>query len=206
MGNMEHSIWYVLGVFAGIVMGVVILVVITWIAKKFGGKFGAFCKDKEKVYDERQFLARGQAYKVGFFTLMIYVMIAVCLDEIFEIHILMSLGGMWIGVCISLAAFAIICILKDAYMSLQENARGIMIVFGAIGFVNICCSSLPHLLHGEGFTEVGQGVKNGKIYEYTKLSTSSMNLISGILFFILMAVFAGKLWYDRRHEDEDEDE
>ena len=202
---MEHSIWYVLGVFAGIVMGIVILVVITWIEKKFGGKFGAFSKDKEKVYDERQFLARGQAYKVGFFTLMFYVMIAVLLDEIFEIHILMSLGGMWIGVCISIAVFAIICIMKDAYMSLQENARGIMIVFGGIGLMNICCS-LPNLLHGEGLTEVAQAVKYGKIYEYTKFSTSSMNLTAGILFLILMAVFAGKLWYDRRHEDEDEDE
>lgn len=199
---MEQNIWYVLGVLSGIVTGLLAVVVIAWIAKKAGGKFGVFCKDKEKVYDERQSLARGQAYKVGFFTLMIYVMLAVFMDEIFDIHILMSLGGMWIGVCLSIAVFAIICILKDAYMSLQENARGILIMFGAIGVINLCCC-LPRLLHGEGFTEVAQAVKNGKIYEYTKISVNSMNLTVGILFLTLMSVFAGKLWYDRRHEDED---
>lgn len=199
---MEHNIWYVLGILAGILTGLAFVAVIAWIAKKAGGKFVVFCKDKEKAYDERQSLARGQAYKVGFFTLMIYVMLAVFLDEIFDIHILMSLGGMWIGVCLSIAVFAIICILKDAYMSLQENARGIMIVFGGIGVLNLCCS-LPRLLHGEGFTEVAQAVKNGKVYEYIKLSVNSMNLTVGILFLTLMAVFAGKLWYDRRHEDED---
>ncbi|MDD6069563.1 MAG: hypothetical protein PUC12_01945 [Clostridiales bacterium] len=200
---MKENIWYVLGLFAGIIMGFAVVVIIAWIAKKAGGKFGIFCKDKEKAYDERQLLARGQAYKVGFFTLMIYVVLAAFLDEIWDIHILMSLGGMWIGVCLSIAVFAVICILKDAYMSLQENARGIMIVFGGIGIMNICCS-LPRLLHGEGLIEVAQTVKYGKIYEYTKLSINSMNLIAGILFLILMAVFAGKLWYDKKHEDEEE--
>lgn len=201
---MKENIWYVLGLAAGIAMGLVAMVFITWIAKKAGGKFGVFCKEKEKVYDERQSLARGQAYKVGFFTLIIYVMIAAVLDEIFDIHILMSFSGMWIGVCLSIAIFAIICILKDAYMSLQENARGIIIVFGCVGIMNICCGLMPYLLHGEKIIETAQAVRNEKIYEYAKLSLRSVNLTAGILFLILIAVFAGKLWYDKKHEDEEE--
>ena len=55
---MEHNIWYVLGVLSGIVTGLLAVAVIAWIAKKAGGKFGVFCKDREKIYDERQSLAR----------------------------------------------------------------------------------------------------------------------------------------------------
>lgn len=202
--NPPRSIWYVLGLVAGIVIGIMAVALIAWLAKKAGGKVGVFCKDKEKTFDERQFLARGQAYKVGFFTLIFYVVIAAILDEIFDIHILMSLSGMWIGVCLSIAIFAIICILKDAYISLQENARGIMIMFGTVGIMNICCSLLPYFMHGEELIETAQAVKNGNVYEYAKLSLRSLNLIAGILFLILIAVFAGKLWYDKKHEDEEE--
>lgn len=200
---MEHNMAYMLGVFAGLAIGLLAVAAIQWIAKKAGGKFGVFCKCKEKAYDERQLLARGQAYKAGFFTLMIYIVIVVFLDEIFDIHFLMSFGGMWLGVCISISVFAIVCILKDAYMSLQENAKGILMVFGGIEVMNICFS-LPNLLHGEGLTEVVQGVKNGEIYEYTKLSVTSMNLTVGILFAVILAAFLGKMWYDRKHENEDE--
>lgn len=201
---MSGNMWYVLGLAAGIVIGIMAVAFIAWLAKKAGGKFGVFSRKKEESYDERQSLARGQAYKVGFFTLIIYVMIAAVLDEIFDIHILMSLSGMWIGVCLSIAIFAIICILKDAYMSLQANARGIIIVFGCVGIMNICCGLMPYLLHGERVIEMAQAVKNGKIYEYAKFSVSSVNLTAGILFLILIAVFAGKLWYDKKHEDEEE--
>lgn len=160
------------------------------IVKKFGGKVDfLFKKDS---FDERQQLARGKAYRAAFFTLAGYVVFLAYVAEMSKDSVLLSIGGLWLGIMISLLVFAITCIVKDAYMSLYENAKGVLILFALVSLLNFGLTA-GNIAHGM------------KLIEDNKLSGSSMNLMIGIIFIIIAAVFAGKLLYDKKQEQEDEE-
>lgn len=187
----QHSISYVVGMICGFVAGMLIIFVLSRLIRKMGGKFGAFKCGKEGAYDERQLQARGKAYKVGFFFLLIYVTVASVLGDVCNIPLLMSFGGMWIGVCMAIFIFATICIWEDAYMSLQENAKGINIMFLLVGALNLI-TGIVNMRDGIPFIE------NGAIsYRYT-------NLIVAILFLALTLMFDLKLLYNKKQEDDEE--
>ena len=59
----------------------------------------------KNTYDERQILARGKAYQTAFIVLVGYVLAASCLDEFFYCPQLMSFGGLWLGVCLSILVY-----------------------------------------------------------------------------------------------------
>lgn len=195
-----ESLFYLLGFAAGVLMAVLIVFILSRIAKKFGGKVAFGCGGNGKDYDERQILARGNAYKVGFFTLTAYIVLMGLLAEMMDF--ILSFSMLWIGVCIAVGVFVIICVVKDAYMSLRENAKGIMILFGGVGILNLLAS----LFSPEPFVETVQVIQNGRTYECVKLSNITADLSIGILFLTLIAVLAGKLWYDKKHEEEDSEE
>lgn len=184
---MKHSGEYWLGLICGMASGVIFVALAAWIIRKIGGKFGG-CGMKKKTYDERQLLARGKAYKNAFFTLIIYFIVAGTLYDFLNIRMLMSFGGLWIGICISVGVFAITCILKDAYMNLYENAKGIMMLF-LVGVLNIAISILNKV----------------SLLEEGVVSLESINLIAGILFLVISAVFFGREIYNKKQLGEDEE-
>lgn len=186
---MANSIEYFLGLVAGIVAGLALVVCLTWIIKKMGGKVGCGCQ--KGSYDERQMLARGQAYKTAFFTLMFYLIIISLISELFEMTLFMSFMGIWIGICFSIMVFAIICIIKDAYMSLYENAKGIIILFSVVALLNI-------IIGVRNIIEKCPMIEDGAI------SVDCMNLVVGAMFCIIVVVFGGKLIYDKKHVEEEE--
>lgn len=196
------NIFYLLGFAAGILIAILVLFIISRIAKRVGGKIVFGCGKDGKDYDERQMLARGKAYEAGFFTMMAYIVFVGILADIMENRFMLSFGVLWIGAGISIGVFVIICIVKDAYMSLRENAKGILIMLGSIGLLNLFTglSNREHLVENVEIT------RNGQTFECIRLSADTTNLVVGILFFILMAVFVGKLWYDKKHEEEDSEE
>lgn len=187
----RNHLEYFVGMACGLLAGFAVVGLVLWLIRKLGGKIGCKCKDNS--YDERQLLARGQAYKYAFFTMIGYVVFAGFLKEIAEQPLLMSFAGMWLGVCIAVAVFAIVCILNDAYMNLYENAKGIILLFGFIGVMNF----------GIGIWNVWnrkvQILKNGC------LSIDSINLIVGGLFLILLFVFVGRAIYNNRQLAQDEE-
>ncbi|MBO5088039.1 MAG: hypothetical protein J6C01_05135, partial [Lachnospiraceae bacterium] len=113
------SIYYLLGVICGVAVGLVFVALLVWLTRKMGGKIDLDVK--KDAYDERQLLARGVAYKFAFYTLLIGMVVIALMEEIAGIRLFMSMAGVWVMICISIAVFATICILKDAYMSLYEN-------------------------------------------------------------------------------------
>lgn len=188
---MEHSIYYLLGMICGVVAGLLFVVLAAKIIRKMGGKFGG-CRMKEDAYDERQLLARGQAYRNAFFTLLAYVVVAGVLNDLANIHVLMSFAGMWIGACISIGVFAISCILKDAYMNLYENTKGVIMMFSLVGVLNMAIG-IPTIL------------ENGSLLENGVVSLESLNLMVGILFLVILAVFCGRVIYNNKQLEEDEE-
>lgn len=187
---MERSLGIVVGGFCGIIIGLVLVWLLIKVIKRFGGKVDfLFKKDS---FDERQMIARGKAYKAAFFTLAGYVVFLAFIAEMYKSSVLLSIGGLWLGIMVSVLVFAITCILKDAYMSLYENAKGVLILFVAVGLLNFGVTA-GNIAHGM------------KLIEDNKLSASSLNLMVGIVFMIVAAVFAGKLLYDKKQEKEDEE-
>ena len=186
----SHTPAYFLGMACGLMAGLGFVALMMWIIRKAGGKFG--CKNKENSFDERQLLARGQAYKYAFFTLLCYMSIVGLLKELADVSLLMSFAGMWIGVCLSIAVFAVVCILKDAYMNLYENAKGVIMMFSAVGLMNL-------LVGIRIFTGDRPLVENGI------LSMDTINVITGILFLIILVVFVGRVIYNNRQLEEDEE-
>ncbi len=187
----EHSVSYVVGMICGLAAGFLAVAVFAWLIRKLGGKFGSFKCNKQDQYDERQLLARGKAYKAGFFILIIYVTIAGILGDLCGIRLLLSFGGIWIGVCFAIFCFAAICIWEDAYMSLQENVKGINMMFLLVGLLNLVTGVIT-------IRDKIPFVENGRIsYHYT-------NLIVAILFLALTLLFNLKLLYDKRQEENEE--
>lgn len=95
-------------------------------------------------------------------------------------------------VCISLAVFATICILKDAYMSLYENVKGVVIMFSAVGILNIAIG-------------IGNIVDGTSLIENGVLSVRCTNLIVGLLFIYILPVFIGRVIYNNKQLEEDEE-
>lgn len=135
-------------------------------------------------------IARGQAYKTAFFTLIFYMCIVSFISEFLGNPLLMSFTGMWIGICLSITVFAIVCIIKDAYMSLYENAKGIIMMFLVVGICNIGIGIL--------------NLEKQPLIENKALSIYCINLIVGSTFLIILAVFCGKLLFDKRNTEEEE--
>ena len=99
---------------------------------------------------------------------------------------------MWIGVCIALGVFAITCILKDAYMNLYENAKGVIMMFSVIGLLNVALG-LRVFLH------------KGSLLENGVVSLDSTNLVAGILLLVIVVVFIGRVIYNNKQLEEDEE-
>lgn len=187
----EHSVSYVVGMICGLAAGFLAVAVFAWLIRKLGGKFGSFKCNQQDQYDERQLLARGKAYKAGFFILIIYVTIAGILADLCGIRLLLSFGGIWIGVCFAIFCFAAVCIWEDAYMSLQENVKGINMMFLAVGLLNLINGIMT-------IRDKTPFIENDSIsYHYT-------NLIVAILFLSLTLLFNLKLLYDKSQEENEE--
>ncbi|MBQ4058450.1 MAG: hypothetical protein IJD40_05915 [Lachnospiraceae bacterium] len=186
----NKSIYYLLGMMCGVVAGIAFVALIMWIVRKMGGKIEWNC-NKENAYDERQLMARGEAYKYAFFTILLSVIIASVLDEVLGFSLLMSFAGMGFIICLSIAVFATICIVKDAYMSLYENVKGIVITFAIIGISNV----------GIGIVNLG----GTALIENGVLAKESYNIIVGVMFIYLLLVFIARVNYSNRHMEEDEE-
>ena len=180
MGNVA----YILGVLCGFLFGLFVVIVI----RRFNKKKSCL---KER-YDERQKIAQGMAYKTAYFVLLLYIGIVLLLAEGQFTEIFLSFAGLWLGICISISVFVVICIWKDAYISLNENTKVFLLTFGAlelmnfIGVVRIILEHEPLIADG-------------------KLTSSCLNPITCIMLAVVMTAFYIKLRYNRRCEQEEED-
>jgi zinc transporter ZupT len=171
------SNYYYLGVVVGIIFGLLLVAVSMRLMKK---------DSKQKnTYDERQEAIRGKAYKYGFFTLVFLTIgIGICDDVLSKYFESMILH--YLVVVISILVFAITCIFKEAYLSLNEKPKRVLAVFSLLGVVN--------LLGGGAQCAAGKAFKDGKLLD------GSLNLFTGILFIVLTIMMAVKFWMDKKEE------
>ena len=119
---------YHAGVALGILLGVLAgIALVALLVKK---------KVLDMHFDERQELARGKAFQYGFFTLLAaayaYGISDVVLGRWCDV-----LTGVSICIALSVCVFAVACILKDAYLRLQERPRAVMTLFALLSAVNL---------------------------------------------------------------------
>ena len=169
-----------MGIVAGLMMGLAVgLLVVALLFRK---------KVLDCTFDERQEQARGVAFKYGFFTLM---------GSIFLYGASELAVGRWCdalaGGCLCLAAgilvFAVTCILKDAYLSLLERPRRIITLFALLSLSNLGLGTLQ--------------AAHGKLVEGGILTFRAVNLVVGIMTFVILMVYVVNfLLRDRETEAE----
>ncbi|WP_068449000.1 hypothetical protein [Caviibacter abscessus] len=89
----------------GIIIGMLVSVIIVYFIKK------KYINENEFIYDERQQIIRGEAYKYAFF-LMIF---AVLFFSLFEIKLFDKTTNVFIPIYIGISVYTIYCIFNYAY-------------------------------------------------------------------------------------------
>lgn len=173
------NIWLVIGLLGGLIVGFVVVAVLLTVTKTDG--------NMEAKYDERQMKERGNGFKVGFFTHMIYVAFLILL-HIAEVKLPVSEEVlMFFGILLSITVYAIYCIWKDAYISLNENATKLNVVFIVAGILNVAL--------GVGNIFTGDMVIDGVV------TFHCINLLCGI-FLLILAIINGAAQAKRNAEED----
>lgn len=94
-------------------------------------------KNEETKYDERQLKVRGDGFKYGFYVEIIYNGILFLL-HLAEIKIPIAEEVLlFFGIITSVSVYVIYCILKEAYVSINESASRFKTMFSILGVMNI---------------------------------------------------------------------
>lgn len=110
---------------------------------------------RSQVYDERQILERGKAYRYGFFAALLIFVLNYLLQECAWVKIdgyTVMISGIWMPLAVCL----ITLIVKDAYDYVDSTAgRSATAVFGMVGLGVLVYTILEVCLWGEGFYQDG---------------------------------------------------
>ena len=134
---------------------------------------------KGKAYDERQLLARNQAYKWSFVLLLAYSTVCAVLGML-EIEWAEPALMFLIGIYSSLTLFVTICILKDAYKSVTRSKRPydfwiFTLLYGGFYLVKFLLNVFK---------------KGESIFTDGKLNDNIVNLLFAVMF---LSMFAAKM-------------
>lgn len=142
-------------------------------------------RQADKQFDERQIIARNQAYMTGFFVTLLLMMADVLLKltgKAFYIDPLAELSA----VCIGIGVFAILAIWNDAFLVPAQKPGLLILLYGVITVERI----LRFLF----------SLKNGECFNDGKLTLASINGVLAFTFFAILAAFLLK-----QHSDRSED-
>lgn len=137
-------------------------------------------------FDERQQLARGKAYKAGFYTLLTGLL-AVYLIPIFTEWQPKDTALLPFAViCVGVTVFACVAVANDAYLGIRQNPRAMLLVIGIVVVGNLTA----------GFSVMGAvGSADGLTVE------NSMNFIIAAMGLIILAALAIRLRMAARDEE-----
>lgn len=172
--------WFVAGsLVVGLCIGLVVVMLLMIVTKDD--------KSLELKYDERQMKERGTAFKLAFFTELVYTGF-LCLCYMSGIHLPVAIEVLlFFGIILSMAVYVIYCIWKEAYIALNENVKKVNIAFVIIGIVNIFIGVM-HCLTG---TMIEDGI----------LTFRCINLLCGV-FILIVAIMVGCMeWVKNREND-----
>ena len=140
-------------------------------------------------YDERQILARGKGYKYAFYTAVFVSFLPIAIPDniVHFLGIIIYFAPLFVGIMVYISY----CIWNDAYLEINLNIKSWIMYMVLIGLFNICLF-LSHIKTGY--------VENGVI------NISVVNLMMGILCFIVLVELIFKYAFDKRGEADDDEE
>lgn len=136
---------HILGFVAGILMVLALFALLTLALRSRGQKDPP--SPGRGKYDERQKLARGRAFRAGFITVICYEMLYGFAD-LMGLRWCVNFTGILIGLFLGLAVFAVMAIVQDAYLAINERMNNWLILCGVVVFANGSCV-LNQAVHGE---------------------------------------------------------
>lgn len=166
------------------------------------GLVAAFCfgqkKKQEKKgikddgYDERQVAVRGKCYQAAFFTMFFGELVLSLLEAIFETPAFLqgSVPHMFL-VFAGAAVFACSAIINDAYFRPSESSRSLVIVFSAVGIINLVIA-VKRFIDGDILNEAG------------RLDSTWYSLAAGIFLVVVALTIIIKKAADKKAADEAE--
>ena len=163
---MNLSLGYNFGILAAVLVGA--LVGLGIIALLFRLKI------MDLTFDERQERARGQAYKYGFWTLMTCLLLYGFSDMVLG-RWCDVIAGVMMCAGVALVVFGSVCIVKDAYLSLKEKPRTIMILLTVVGSLNLAIGIMNW--------------KNGRVVRDGILTFGAANGICGLMVLVILVVY-----------------
>ena len=174
-----------LGIVTGLIVGLLIYFIAIKATKKY--RFG-----NKPDYDERQKIEQGKAYKTGFFTLMIFSCIYLCIEILLEDGMPFEPGvGSFIAIFLGAFAFATHAVFSDCYISTNERPIRTKIIFAVIGIVNLTAGII--------------NMFSGELVENGVLSIRIINPLCGLLMLALVCEISIKERLDLRREKLDEE-
>ena len=176
---MNLSLGYNFGILAAVLVGA--LVGLGIIALLFRLKI------MDQTFDERQERARGQAYKYGFWTLLTCLLLYGFSDMILG-RWCDVITGVMLCVAAAMMVFASVCIVKDAYLSLKEKPRTIMILLTVVGSLNLAIGIMNW--------------KNGRVVQDGILTFGAANGICGLMVLVILAVYVVNYLLAKREDAE----
>lgn len=188
---MNMSIEYILGVIVGVVVSVgVIYLFLRILTKKNHPEIKG-----SKRYDERQLIAQGYAYKCAFWTIVFYETIFGCLqvytNKIDGFSFFKSPINSFLGILLGVLVYGVVCVMKDAYMSVYDNAKTTSISLLLISGCNIIPAAMKF-------------AKNDLVVDGV-WDVNVLNLYAGIAVAVIMVVFWIKLAINKKNEASDEE-
>ena len=172
---MEHSVGYILGILVGVLVGVGVVALLFKL------------KAVDLTFDERQERARGQAYKYGFWTLVVCLFLYGFSDQIFG-RWCDVLAGAMLCIAAALMVFTSVCIVKDAYLSLKEKPRAVLTTLTVVTALNLVVGVMNW--------------KNGRVVEDGILTSGAVNGICGIALLMLLVVYLVNYLLAKREDGE----
>ena len=166
--------------------GILIVIAVILVAI---GVFILICRSRKDAgsFDERQVAARGTAYKFSFASMVVYFTCSEIVSIFLERDWATHEANLSLGICIPVFIFAILCIVKDAYVGFKQKVISFCIPLLLIGLINIL---LAFLVNKKPVFSLSDGVLD-----------ASANFICGITVTLIGAIVLVKFCIDRRLED-----
>lgn len=169
------------GFLVGVIAGVILVAVLIRAVLGRRGKSG-------REYDERQQQALGKAYKYGYYTLLIYLCMAALFDLMTGIRWCSMYTNAFIGVLLSVGVFGVVGIINDAYFPFRQSPKRYIILFAALGVMNLGIGVMEYLDKG---TFVVDGM----------LSHTIVNPLAGVLLLALACAMVIKALSERNGQE-----
>ena len=145
-------------------------------------------KNNNKTFDERQLAARADAFKYGFFAILIYVATSEMTTILLEKDWITPGCNLAFAVSIAAIAFAVTCIIKEAYLGLDQNAKSTIITSSIISVANIVMGFLH--MEEANFIIINNGCLD-----------LDVNLVVGFALLIVTIVFIIHTTINRKREE-----